>query len=150
FVGALKPRVANGTRMGFGEVYTALQTGVSDGFEHASAVVYTGKYYEVCKYVTLTGHLFGPTCTAMSKKEWDGYTEKEKEVVAAAGRLAQDINRSLSVQRDHEALEKLKGKGMTINPIDKTSFVTAALPLQDQLAKTLGGEDLLKLVRDTK
>ena len=54
------------------------------------------------------------------------------------------------MQRDREALEKLKAKGMIVNPIDKTSFVTAALPLQDQLAKTLGGEDLLKLVRDTK
>src|SRR5437763_285768 len=150
YVAALNAMGANATPMAFGEVYTALQTGVIDGFEHASAVVYTGKYYEVCKYVTLTGHLFGPTCTAMSKKEWDGYTDKEKEVVAAAGRLAQDINRSLSVQRDHEALDKLKAKGMIVNPIDKAPLVTAALPLQDQLAKTLGGEDLLKLVRDTK
>jgi TRAP-type C4-dicarboxylate transport system substrate-binding protein len=100
--------------------------------------------------VALTGHLFGPTCTAMSRKEWDGYTKKQKEVVAAAGRLAQDVNRSLSLQRDHEALDKLKAKGMIVNPIDKMPLVTAALPLQDQLAKSLGAEDLLKIVRHTK
>ena len=37
--------------MAFGEVYTALQTGVLDGFEHSPPVVFTGKYYEVAKYV---------------------------------------------------------------------------------------------------
>ena len=150
YVAALNAMGANATPMAFGEVYTSLQTGVLDGFEHASAVVYTGKYYEVAKYVTLTGHLFGPTVTVMSKKEWDGYTDKEKQVVAAAAKLAQDVNRSLSVQRDAESLEKLKAKGMIVNPIDKTGFVKAALPLQDQLAKTLGADDLLKTIRDTK
>jgi len=141
---------ANAAPMAFGEVYTSLQTGVLDGFEHASAVVYTGKYYEVAKYVTLTGHLFGPTVTVMSKKEWDGYTDKEKQVVAAAAKLAQDVNRSLSVQRDAESLDKLKAKGMIVNPIDKTGLVKAALPLQDQLAKTLGADDLLITIRETK
>ena len=150
YVAALNAMGANATPMAFGEVYTSLQTGVLDGFEHASAVAYTGKYYEVAKYVTLTEHLFGPTATVISKKEWDGYTDKEKQVVQAAAKLAQDINRSLSVQRDAESLEKLKAKGMIVNPIDKTGFIKAATPLQDQLAKTLGAEDLLKVIRETK
>jgi tripartite ATP-independent transporter DctP family solute receptor len=150
YVAALNAMGANATPMAFGEVYTALQTGVIDGFEHASAVVYTGKYYEVTKYVALTGHLFGPTVTVISKKEWDGYTDKERAVVAAAAKLAQDVNRSLSVQRDRESLDKLREKGMIINAIDKTPFIKAAGPLQDQLAKTLGAEDLLKIIRETK
>jgi len=150
YVAALNAMGASATPMAFGEVYTSLQTGVIDGFEHASAVIYTGKYYEVAKYITLTEHLFGPTVTVISKKEWDGYTDKEKEVVAAAARLAQDINRSLSVQRAAESMDKLKAKGMIVNPIDKTPFLKAAGPLQDQLAKTAGAEDLLKTIRDTK
>ncbi|MEO5764175.1 MAG: TRAP transporter substrate-binding protein [Casimicrobiaceae bacterium] len=150
YVAALNAMGASATPMAFGEVYTSLQTGVIDGFEHASAVIFTGKYYEVAKYITLTEHLFGPTVTVISKKEWDGYTDKEKEVVAAAARLAQDVNRSLSVQRAAESMEKLKAKGMIVNPIDKAPFLKAAGPLQEQLAKTLGAEDLLKTVRDTK
>ncbi len=150
YVAALNAMGANATPMAFGEVYTALQTGVLDGFEHASAVIYTGKYYEVAKYIALTEHLFGPTVTVISKKEWDGYTDKEKEVVAAAAKLAQDVNRSLSVQRAAEAMDKLKAKGMIVNPIDKTQFVKSAGPLQDQLAKTAGAEDLLKTIRETK
>lgn len=150
YVAALNAMGASATPMAFGEVYTSLQTGVLDGFEHASAVIYTGKYYEVAKYITLTEHLFGPTATVISKKEWDGYTDKERQVVAAAAKLAQDINRSLSVQRDAESMEKLKAKGMIVNKIDKTAFLKAAGPLQDQLAKTINAEDLLKIIRDTK
>jgi tripartite ATP-independent transporter DctP family solute receptor len=150
YVAALNAMGASATPMAFGEVYTSLQTGVLDGFEHSSAVAYTGKYYEVAKYITLTEHLFGPTVTVMSKKEWDGYTDKEKQVVAAAAKLAQDVNRSLSVQRDAESMDKLKAKGMIVNPIDKVPFLKAAGPLQDQLAKNLGAEDLLVIIRDTK
>ncbi len=88
--------------------------------------------------------------TVISKKEWDGYTDKEKAVVAAAAKLGQDVNRSLSVQRDAESMQKLKDKGMIVNPIDKTQFLKAAGPLQDQLAKQIGAEDLLKTIRETK
>jgi tripartite ATP-independent transporter DctP family solute receptor len=150
YVAALNAMGASATPMAFGEVYTSLQTGVLDGFEHSSAVAYTGKYYEVAKYITLTEHLFGPTVTVISKKEWDGYTDKERQVVAAAAKLGQDVNRSLSVQRDGESMDKLKAKGMVVNPIDKTQFLKAAGPLQDQLAKGLGAEDLLKTIRETK
>jgi TRAP-type transport system periplasmic protein len=150
YVAALNAMGASATPMAFGEVYTSLQTGVIDGFEHASAVIYTGKYYEVAKYITLTEHLFGPTVTVISKKEWDGYTDKEKEVVAAAAKLGQDVNRSLSTQRAAESMDKLKAKGMIVNPIDKTQFVNAAGPLQEQLAKTLGADDLLKTIQGTK
>jgi tripartite ATP-independent transporter DctP family solute receptor len=150
YVAALNAMGASATPMAFGEVYTSLQTGVLDGFEHSAPVVLTGKYYEVAKYVTLTGHLFGATITACSMKEWNGYTDKEKEVVAAAARLAQDINRNLSVQRDAEALGKLKERGMTINAVDKDVFIKAASPVQDELAKTIGAEDLLKVIRETK
>ncbi len=150
YVAALNAMGAKATPMAFGEVYTSLQTGVLDGFEHSSAVIATGKYYEVAKYITLTNHLFGPTATVISKKEWDGYTDKEKAVVAAAAKLAQDVNRSLSRQRDTESMARLKEKGMIVNPIDTGEFVKAAMPLQDQLAKTLGATDLLEQIRSSK
>jgi len=123
---------------------------VLDGFEHAPPVVLTGKYFEVAKYITLTGHLFGPTVTACSKKEWDGYTEKEKQVMAAAGKMAQDVNRNLSAQRDGEALQALRAKGMVINAIDKAPFIKSAAPVQDELAQKIGAVDLLKIIRETK
>ena len=150
YVAALNAMGAAATPMAFGEVYTGLQTGVLDGFEHSSAIIYSNKFYEVSKYIALTGHLFGGTITAYSKKEWDSYTDAERKVVGEAAKLGQDINRALSVVRDQESIELLKGKGMVINKIDTTAFVTAAGPVQDELADKLGAKDLLKIIRETK
>src|SRR5207244_3628154 len=47
--------------MQFGEVYTALQTKVVDGQENPLSQIDTGKFYEVQKYLSLTGHV------------WDGF-----------------------------------------------------------------------------
>ena len=147
YVAALNAMGAAATPMAFGEVYTALQTGVLDGFEHSSAIMYSNKFYEVSKYIALTEHLFGGTIIAYSKKEWDGYTDAERQVVQAAARLGQDINRNLSVQRDRESFALLKDKGMVVSKIDKTPFTKAAGPLQDELAEKIGASDLLKLIR---
>ena len=150
YVAALNAMGAAATPMAFGEVYTGLQTGVLDGFEHSSAIIYSNKFYEVSKYIALTGHLFGGTITAYSKKEWDGYTDGERKVVGEAAKLGQDINRALSVVRDQESMELLKGKGMVVNKIDNAGFVAAAGPVQDELADKLGAKDLLKIIRETK
>ena len=149
YVAALNAMGAAATPMAFGEVYTGLQTGVLDGFEHSSAITYSNKFYEVTKYMALTGHLFGGTIIAYSKKEWDSYTDAERKVVADAAKLGQDINRGLSVTRDRESLELLKGKGMVINTIDREPFIKAAAPVQDELADKLGAKELLKIIRET-
>jgi tripartite ATP-independent transporter DctP family solute receptor len=150
YVAALNAMGASATPMAFGEVYTALQTGVLDGFEHSPPVVFTGKYYEVAKYVALTGHLFGPTVTACSMREWQSFTDKERQVLADAAKMAQDVNRNLSAQRDAEAIDLLKSKGMIVTTLDKAPLVTAAAPVQDELAKQIGAEDLLRIIRATK
>ncbi|NIO10306.1 MAG: hypothetical protein GTO40_20800, partial [Deltaproteobacteria bacterium] len=74
-----------------GEVYTSMQTGVLDGFEHGAAVVKAQKFYEVSKYIALTRHLFGPLVFAYSEKEWGKLTDKEKQVVLEAAKMARDV-----------------------------------------------------------
>ncbi len=150
YVAALNAMGANATPMAFGEVYTGMQTGVLDGFEHGSAVIVAQKFYEVSKYVALTEHLISPLIFACSAKEWQGWTDKEKEVVQYGAKLGQDVNRALAPQREAEAFEFLRTKGMVINKIDRSGFVKAAQEVQDKLAKDLGAEQLLKVIRETK
>ena len=147
YVAAVNAMGANATPMAFGEVYTGMETGVLDGFEHGSAVIRAMKFYEVSKYITKTEHLISPLVFACSKKEWDGWSDKDKEVVTYAAQLAEDVNRALAPQREAEAFEFLKDQGMEISSIDKTPFQQAAMGLQDELAKEMGAEDLLELIR---
>src|SRR5690606_20019180 len=111
YIDALNAMGANATPMSFGEVYTSMQTGVLDGFEHGSAIVVTQKFYEVAKHIALTRHFLGPVVLACSMTEWNKFSDQEKAVVMEAGRLASDVNRSLAPVREKEAFDFLRAKG---------------------------------------
>jgi tripartite ATP-independent transporter DctP family solute receptor len=150
YVAALNAMGANATPMAFGEVYTAMQTGVLDGYEHGSATTKAQKLYEVAKYTALTQHLFGPLVFAYSKKEWAQLTDKERAVILDGAKMARDVQRSLGPLREWEAFEFLKSKGMAINPIDTSGFRKNAVAIQDNIAKERGAMDLLQIIRATE
>ncbi|MBS1216513.1 MAG: C4-dicarboxylate transporter, partial [Proteobacteria bacterium] len=51
---------ANPSPMKFSEVFTALQTGVMDGQENPFTQIYSAKFQEVQKYLSLSGHVYTP------------------------------------------------------------------------------------------
>ncbi|NYT77139.1 TRAP transporter substrate-binding protein [Alcaligenaceae bacterium] len=150
YIGALNAMGANATPMSFGEVYTSMQTGVLDGFEHGSAIVMSQKFYEVAKYIALTRHFLGPVALVCSKSVWDKLNDREKQVMNEAASLSADVNWALAPKREKEAFTFLRGKGMEITEIDTTGFRKKALTLQDEFAKERGAEDLLQQVRATQ
>ena len=50
---------ASPTPMAFGEVYTSLQTGVIDGYEHDASTTLQQRFFEVAHYMARTGHIAG-------------------------------------------------------------------------------------------
>jgi tripartite ATP-independent transporter DctP family solute receptor len=62
---------ANPTPMSFSEVFTALKTGVIDGQENPFAQIYSAKFQEVQKYLSLTGHVYTPAYVLVGKLETD-------------------------------------------------------------------------------
>ncbi len=150
YVEALNAMGVNATPMAFGEVYTSMQTGVLDGFEHSAAVVKADKFYEVADYIALTRHLFGPLVFVYSKAEWDELTDDEKKVVHEAAIFARDVQRSLAPLREAEAFEFLKEKGMVVNPIDTAMFKENAKAIQDRLAEDVNAQNLLQMIRSQR
>ena len=51
---------ANPSPLAFSEVFVALQTGVMDGEENPLAQIYPARFYEVQKYLSMTGHVYTP------------------------------------------------------------------------------------------
>ncbi|HWK72374.1 MAG TPA: TRAP transporter substrate-binding protein [Burkholderiaceae bacterium] len=150
YIEALNAMGANATPMSFGEVYTSMQTGVLDGFEHGSAIVVTQKFYEVAKYIALTRHFLGPVAMVCSLNEWNQLSDKDKKVVEEAAKLASDVNWALAPRREKEAFDFLRANGMQISEIDTTVFRERAVAMQDQFAKERGAESLLKQIRSSQ
>ena len=149
FVAAINSMGANATPMNFGEIYTSLQSGVLDGFEHTAATVISFKMNEVACCIALTKHLMDPTFLVFSLPEWKKLSPAEQTALQKAANEAASVVRQMAPQREGEALAQVKKLGMKVNEIDTAPLVKAALQAQDELAKEFGAEKLLDQIRKT-
>ena len=149
FVAAVNSMGANATPMNFGEVYTAMQSGVLDGYEHTVATTISFKFNEVACCIALTKHLMDPTFLVFSLAEWKKLSAAEQGALQKAATEAGKVVRDLAPQREGEALVQVKKLGMKVVEIDTAPLVKAALVAQDELAKEFGAEKLLDQIRKT-
>lgn len=147
YLAALRLMGTNPTPMAYGEIYTALQTGVIDGFEQAPAILVAERFYEVAKHLTKTRHLFPVIVICYSKAHWDRLGAEDQAKIRAAAVAARDKGRALAPVREAEALATLRERGMSIHDFDTGAFEAAAVKLQDQLAAERGATDLLAKIR---
>ena len=147
YLAGLRMMGANPTPMAYGEIYTALQTGVIDGFEQAPSIVVAERFYEVAKHMTETRHFFGAMVICYSKAQWDRLSPEDQAAVRKAAAMTREKERAVAPQREAEAMKTLRDRGVTIHPIDTTGWSQAAIKLQDQLAAERGATDLLAKIR---
>jgi TRAP-type transport system periplasmic protein len=150
FVAAINSMGANATPMNFGEIYTSLQSGVLDGYEHTVATTISFKFNEVACCIALTRHLMDPTFLVFSLAEWNKLSPAEQAALQKAATDAAKLVREMAPQREGEALAQVKKLGMKVNEIDTAPLVKAAIVAQDELAKEFGAEKLLEQIRNTR
>ena len=144
---------AQTVHMPFGEVYTSLQTGVVNVAENGVNVYLANKHYEVAPILSLTEHEANNNCIWVSDKTWNSFSDEEKKWVQAAAEEVSRTEPMKALALEKESAERLKKLGVkVVEGVDKTGFIKAAQPIQDQLAKELGphAEKILGLVRNIK
>lgn len=144
---------ANPTPMSFSQLYTALEQGVVDGQENPFGNVVSNKFNEVQKYLTTTGHVYNASPFLLSKKFYDGLTDKEKEAVKKAAKEAQAFQRAANDKEDQDSVGTLTQRGMKItalNPGEQAKIVAALKPVYDKYSETLGKDLVAKLLAAVK
>jgi tripartite ATP-independent transporter DctP family solute receptor len=137
---------AQPVHMPFGEVYTSLQTGVVDMAENGVNVYLSNKHYEVAPVMSFTQHEANNNLLWVSDKTWQTLSDDQKRCVEAAAAEVGKQEPPYALQLEQQSAEKLKGIGVKIvDDVDKSGFVAAAQPIQDQLAEELG-PDAVKIV----
>lgn len=147
FVSAINAMGANATPMNFGEIYTSLQSGVLDGYEHTAATTISFKFNEVACCIAMTRHLMDPTVLVFSLAEWRKFSPAEQAVLQKGADAAAAKVRQMAPEREAEALAKVKALGMKVHEFDLAPLQKAALTAQDDLAREFGAESLLKQIR---
>lgn len=137
---------ANPAPLAFGELYSALQQKVFDAQENPLSIIYTSSFFEVQKYLSLTGHVWSPASLVISKAVWNKISPADQKAIKAAADHWRDEQRRMISESDKDFIAQLKEKGMQINEVDKAPFAAAVAPVWATYETTFGPE-LMGLVR---
>ena len=122
---------ANPTVVSFGELYSALQTGVVDGAEQPIANYKSNAFPEVANNLILDGHTLGAVQAVITDNAWNKLTENQQAAVMEAAADTQAFNADLSETAENKVLDELKSSGC--NVVD----VPDKAPWQEACAKVI-------------
>ena len=132
---------ASPTVVSFGELYSALQTGVVDGAEQPIANYKSNAFPEVAPNLILDGHTLGAIQVIITDEAWDSLTEEQQNILVEAGKVASEFNRQISEQAENEVLEQLKADGVKVIEVSDVSAWQDAV--KDVVAENIKGQEEL-------
>lgn len=126
---------ATPTPMAWGEVYSALQTGVVDGAENNVTALTNGRHGEVCKFYSETEHQIVPDVLVMSSVRWDSLKKQHQEIIKKAAVDSYEYQKSLWGAFEKVEREKALAMGVKFNTPNKQAFVAKVKPMMDEERK---------------
>ena len=135
------------TVVSFGELYSALQTGVVDGAEQPIANYLSNAFPEVSNNLILDGHTLGAIMIIIGDNAWGKLTADQQAVLIEAGKITMAFNQEISEAAEQEALDKLLANGCNVVYVeDKAPWAAACSGV---IAKNIeGNEDLYQKLLD--
>lgn len=127
---------ASPTVVSFGELYSALQTGVVDGAEQPIANYKSNAFPEVANNLILDGHTLGAVQVIITDNAWSKLTENQQACIMEAGKYAQDFNAKLSETEENKVLDELKANGCNVVEVaDKAPWQEACKSVIEENTK---------------
>jgi TRAP-type transport system periplasmic protein len=137
---------ANPTPMAFGEVYSALQSGVMDGQENPLAQIWSGRLHEVQKFLSKTGHVYTPAYLIIGEDAWKRLPADAQKAISRIAVEIGDFARSEGARLDNELIGQMKG--IKVNEVDKNAFIKASTKVYEQFGTEVsGGSELVKTIQ---
>ena len=135
---------ANPTPLSFSEVFVALQTGTFDGQENPLAQIASGKFQEVQKYLSMSGHVYTPAYVTVSTNYWNKLPEDVRNILESTAMETQDFVYKTAAKMEVDLLAELKAGGIKVNNADKNAFIRASKPIYEEFADSVpAGKSLI-------
>jgi TRAP-type C4-dicarboxylate transport system substrate-binding protein len=146
----VKAQGGSPTPISWGELYTALQSGVVDGAENNPPSFYTSHHYEVCKYYSLNEHTMVPDVLIVSLKVWSKLSEQEKIWLQQAADESVAVERKLWAESEKESLEIVEKEGVNIIYPDKEPFAAKVTGLLESYRDNERLYELITRIREVE
>jgi tripartite ATP-independent transporter DctP family solute receptor len=150
FISLVSALGANATPMNFGEVYSALQTGLIDGAENNWPSFESTKHFEVAKFYSQTEHSLSPEVLVMSKRSFEKLSKEDQALVKAAEKESVAEMRKLWDAREMASEAKVKAGGAVVNSVEKQPFIDAMKPVYEKFVKEQALKDLVAAIQAVK
>ena len=116
---------ANPTPIAFAEVYLALQNGTVDAQENPLPTIEAKKFYEVQKYIVLTGHITESLVTIVSSSAWSKLSEGDRKVVSEVLWEASTRATKQIAEAEQALVGDFEKRGKTVVRVDRGPFIQA-------------------------
>ncbi len=116
---------ANTAPIAFAEVYLALQNGTVEAQENPLTTIEAKKFYEVQKYIVLTGHIVDHLNTVISKNLWKQLSEEDRKIFIEVAQEAAARATKQVQKREAELVQFFKDKGLEVIEVNKQEFIDA-------------------------
>ncbi len=148
YIEMMKVLGASPTPMAFGELFTAMQQGVVDGQENPAAHIWTSRFFEVQKYISLTAHTYSAEPLLISMGVWNSLPEKHRASIQEAANEARDWQRELCRKLENEFWDNIRasGKSEINDDVDKAAFMEATKPVWAMFEDKLGKGNIEAIV----
>ena len=141
---------ANPSPMPFAEVYSALQSGVMDAQENPFPQIWSAKFHEVQKFLSLTGHVYTPAYLIVSEDFWRKLPKDVQDTLSRIAWATGDFARSEGERLDRELMDKL-APPMKSNEADKEAFIRASAGVYEEFGQQVpDGAKLVKIIQSLR
>ncbi len=144
YIEMMKSLEASPTPMAMSELYTALQKGVIDGQENPLAHIATKRFYEVQKFISLSGHTYASEPLLISTIAWNKLNDEQKAIVKQAALDTRDWQRDLCRKLEGEFMKTIvdSGKAQVNDDVDKKAFAEATKSVWKLYTDKFGNETI--------
>jgi len=122
---------ANPTPIAFAEVYLALQNGTVDAQENPLPTIDAKKFYEVQKFIVLTGHITDALITIVGGPTWNKLSDADKKIFEAVFKEAAARATGEIVEIEKKLGAEFEKRGRTVVKVDRTPFREAVVKLHN-------------------
>ncbi|MDR0827057.1 MAG: DctP family TRAP transporter solute-binding subunit [Desulfovibrio sp.] len=153
YIEMIKALGGSPTPMAFSEIYTALQKGVIDGEENPLPQIWTARFFEVQKYVSLTAHTYSSEPVLISTSAWKKLSPEQQKAVQEAAVEAAVWQRDLCRKLEQGYIDQINATGKCVvnDGVDLKAFAEATKGTWKFFAdKVKGGQELIDKIVNIK
>ena len=119
------------TPMAWTEVYEAVRTNIVDGLETTTEAIVSNKFWEVCKYVMVSHHIYTAETPIINEAFWQGLTDQQKTWINESwAEVTLWANEQIE-QKEQGFYDTMEQNGMTLIYIDRQPLIDACSVVWD-------------------